>query len=124
MKKNTKLVIPGLVLALALGGYSLVNAAAKTTAPAATKPAAAASTQTAVKSAQPTPKISQDEASKIALKAHKGAKVTDIKLVVENGKPFYIVKLETAKGGRELKIGGNSGKIFRDKLTAAVKTTK
>lgn len=131
MLQNKKMVIPGLVLTLALGGFTLVHAATNATAATAPKPTAATAATTASSTkpapkqvkpaAQPQAKLSQDQATKIALAAHKGAKLVEIKLVIENGKPFYLAKLGTSKGSRELKIGGNSGKIFKDTLTAAVK---
>ena len=143
MLKNKKMVVPGLVLAVALGGFTLAHAATKATTETAKAPAVtakapavtanASGTATTAKAApikvvkpvaQPQAKLSQDQATKIALAAHQGAKLVEIKLTIENGKPFYIAKLDTAKGTRELKIGGNSGKIFKDTLTAAVKVAK
>ena len=65
-------------------------------------------------------KLTQDDATKIALNAHKDAKVISIQL---SGK-IYIVKLSDATGNRTLNIGGNTGKILKDFSDAAPAAAK
>lgn len=60
-------------------------------------------------------KLSQDDVTKIALAAHKDAKVLDVQL----SKNVYTVKISTIKGNRVLLIGGNTGKILKDTADAA-----
>lgn len=60
---------------------------------------------------QKTPKVSQDQATQIALKAHQGATLASIKLV---GK-VYLVKLTSDQASYSLKVGANTGRIIKDK---------
>ncbi len=82
---------------------------AKTTATAAKAPAAApAATTTA-------PKFSQDDATKIALKAHQGSTLISVQLV---GK-IYQVTIQTPKAKHLVQVGSKSGKILKDTILAA-----
>lgn len=122
MKNGMKLLVLGLTLAVGIS-YGAVYAAD------ITKPvdkSAKAPVTTAVKV-----KLSQDAVTKIALAAHKDAKILDVQL----NKNVYTVKISTAKGNRTLLIGGNTGRILKDtanvapvtapvvKTASAVKTT-
>jgi hypothetical protein len=113
MKKNMKLWIVGLVVVVM--GISVGAVFAADNAKPADKTAKAPVTAT-VKV-----KLSQDDVTKIALNAHKDAKVLS---VVLNGK-VYIVKISDASGNRTLNIGGNTGKVLKDvaDATPVTKTT-
>ncbi len=97
MKKSRKLFVVSLAVALVISA-GVVFAAGNT------KPAKAPVSITAKL------KLTQGDATQIALNAHKDAKVINVQL---SGK-IYIVKLSEANGNRTLKIGGNSGKILKD----------
>jgi hypothetical protein len=107
MKKSIKLMIVGLTVAMAISTAAVF--AADNTKPAA-KPAAKAPVTATAKL-----KLTQDDATKAALAAHKDAKVLSVQLT---GK-VYIVKISTASGNRTLNIGGNTGKILKDAADAA-----
>ena len=129
MKKSTKVLVLGLALAVVIS-VGVVFAADKTTTTTTTTTATktADKSTTAATTTVATVKLTQDDVTKIVVKAYADAKVVDVKL---NGK-IYIVKIQTAKGNRTLQIGGNTGKIIKDtadvapvaKATAAPTTTK
>jgi hypothetical protein len=83
------------------------------------KPADKAVSAKAPATATASVKLSQNDATKVALNAHKDAKLLSAQL---NGK-VYIVKISTASGNRTLNIGGNTGKILKD-VADAVPATK
>ncbi len=107
MKKSRKLLIVSLAVALVISAGAVFAAGN-------TKPAKAPVSTTAKL------KLTQDDATKIALNAHKDAKVISVQL---SGK-IYILKLSEANGNRTLKIGGNSGKILKDVGDAAPAAAK
>jgi hypothetical protein len=110
MKKSTKLLVLGLALAVVISVGVVFAADKTTTTTTATKTSATAATTTVA-----TVKLTQDDVTKIVVKAYADAKVVDVKLT---GK-IYFVKIQTAKGNRTLQIGGNSGKVLKDTADAA-----
>lgn len=108
MKNSMKLLVLGLTFAVTISVGAVY--AADTAKPVDKSVKATTTTATAVKV-----KLSQDDVTKIALTAHKDAKVLDVQLA----KNVYTVKISTAKGNRTLLIGGNTGKILKDTVDAA-----
>jgi uncharacterized membrane protein YkoI len=118
MNRNMKTMVLSVAAVMVLGATTASFAAVKQTG--TTQSVVQTTTQ-----AKPAagPKISQDQASQIATKAHQGTQLIDIKLT---GK-VYIVHLSSDAGRYTLKIGANTGKILKDKLSktaTAKKTTK
>ena len=108
MKKSTKFLIVVLAIAMVISATAVF--AADNTKPAAKTPATATAKL----------KLTQDDATKVALTAHKDAKVLSVQLT---GK-VYVVKISTANGNRTLNIGGNTGKILKDAADAAPAAAK
>jgi uncharacterized membrane protein YkoI len=118
MNRNFKTLALTAAAIMTLGVASVSFAAtnpAASTAPAAAKVKA---TTTTAKTAAKGPKISQDQATQIALKAHSGATVASTKLV---GKA-YVIKLTSSTNNYTLKVGANTGRILKDKATKAATT--
>jgi hypothetical protein len=114
MKKSTKFLVLGLALAVVIS-VGVVFAADKTTTTTTTATKTADKSTTTATTTVATVKLTQDDVTKIVVKAYADAKVVDVKL---NGK-IYIVKIQTAKGNRTLQIGGNTGKILKDTADVA-----
>ena len=112
MKFLQKSLVSATITAMLVGTLAVASLAATNTgnsAPAANKSTTAAASTTAKTQA---PKISQDQAVKIALAAHKGATLIKAKLV---GK-IYEVRIQTPKAKRLVQVGSKSGKILSDTL--------
>ena len=99
MKKNMKLLILGLALALVIPAGAVFSAG-KT----------AVSSNTATTTSQTTQKITQNDATNTVLKKYPDAKVVEATLIKEH----WEVKIKTAKDARTVWVGANSGKIVRD----------
>ena len=118
MKNNMKLLVVGLALMVGISVGAVYAADNTKTAEKSAKAPVTASAKV---------KLSQDDVTKIALNAYKDGKVINVQL----NKNVYTVKISTAKGNHTLLIGGNTGKILKDKAdsasvtnpTPAVKTT-
>ena len=107
MKNSMKLLVLGLTLVVGISVGAVY--AADTTKPVG-KPTIAAPVTAIAKV-----KLSQEDVTKIAIAAHKDAKVLDVQL----NKNVYTVKISTTKGNRTLLIGGNTGKILKDVVDVA-----
>jgi uncharacterized membrane protein YkoI len=110
MKKSMKFLVLGLIL----GAMISVGAVYAANNIASTKPAnkSVAAAPVAVKV-----KLTRRDAAKIALAAHKNARILNIRL---KGK-IYIVKIQSKSGNRTLRIGGNTGKILKDTVSRTQK---
>lgn len=108
-RKTLSVILGGALVGAVVVGVGISHAATPVTTKTTPKPAVV--TQTAVSKV----KISQDEAAKIALKAHKDGKITNIQRV----KLMYTVHLQTPQGNVTMKIGANTGRILGDVLEKA-----
>jgi hypothetical protein len=111
MKKSVKLLIVGLAVAMVISAGAVF--AADNAKPAGKTVKAPVTTVSKLK-------LTQDDATKIALNAHKDAKFVSAQ---RSGK-VYIVKISTANGNRTLNIGGNTGKILKDAADVAPAAAK
>jgi uncharacterized membrane protein YkoI len=130
MNRNLKSIVLSAVTIMALGAASVSFAAADPAASAkpdgtqAKKVTTTTTGKTTVKTvaAKKAPKVSQGQATQIALKAHQGATVDSIKLA---GK-VYVVKLTSDQGKYKMKIGANTGRVIKNSkiATKAAAATK
>jgi len=104
MKNNRKLLVLGLALALIIFAGTVL-AANTTTTTKSTDKFTTTSTTAMVKV-----RLTQDDVTKIVLKAYKKAQILDVKLT---GK-IYTVKIQTTKSTRILSVGGNTGRILKN----------
>lgn len=117
MNRNLKTALLSTVAVLALGTAGMCFAAEKgATLPQTVKQTTVKTTASTTKTA---PKISQEQATQTALKAHPNAKLANIKL---QGKA-YIIHLTSDSGNYTLKIGANTGRILKDKQVKMTTTT-